>query len=539
MIIKGAIYMKLIKKLFITSNLLYIVLFIVSFCNIHYSQDIQVSETGDAEFDPVIASDSVGNFVLVWSDYRNEIITLDPNKYGGDIYGQRMDKDGNKIGSNFRVSEAYFANDTLNVGVSFPDLSMNKVGRFVVCYQMFRRDDSIIDVYYHLYDEFGNSVDSSRIVNEKRVGAQFDPKVIMWDDGSFIIFWQTGSSENWRIYYQRFDNIGAKIDSNQFTDQYGPNYKIAKYSHNRFMIVVGTQGIIYDNQGNQVSESIKFSRPDSMDLNLLDVAVSFDSRIFLALNGSSLNQGGNIPEMNVFVQSFDTLGNPISEFIRVNDDTTFFRQSGPTISVADSFVFMAWQDHRDGYSISGCHNIYAQRFDLGLNGIGANFKLTHENNESVQRSVRALLIKDMIYSAWMDGRKKEFYPGRYPPMLKKDVWCTIQNFMNPVPGTIIKCNPPAPEPPEYFILLQNYPNPFNNSTTFYYELPVDGIVELILYNTLGQKVKTLFKQYETANRYKKTFNNFNISSGVYFALFYFKTTDGIIINKVQKIVLIK
>ncbi len=517
----------------------YLLFLIFSFIRLD-SQDIQVSETGDAAFNPVIAADSTGNFVLVWSDYRNDIISLDPYKNDGDIYGQRLDKDGNKIGDNFRISEAYFDQDSLEKGPGLPDLAMNINGRFIVCYHRSRKDDFSRDIYGRLYDENGIAVDSSFIVNENKIGAQWDPTVVMWDNGNFIIFWQD-HLQNQRVYYQLYDSSGVIIGSNRYTNQQGPNYKISKYNENCFIIVVGTQGIIYDKLGNQISGTITFSIPDSMDLNLLDVAVSHDDRIFLALNGYSLNQSGNIPEMNVFIQSFDILGNPTSEFIKVNDDTTFYWQSGPTLSIEDSIVFIAWEDHRDGYQVGvgSCRNIYAQRFNLNLKRIGINYKLTHETNESIQDVVISCIRKGKIFSAWLDGRKKEFYPGIHPPMAKKDVWCTIQNFMNPVAGSIIKCNPPEPEPPEYFILLQNYPNPFNNSTTFYYELPIDGNVELTLYNTLGQKVKTLFKQYEIANRYKKTFNNFNISSGIYFALFNFQTIEGIIIKKVQKIVLIK
>ena len=74
--------------------------------------------------------------------------------------------------------------------------------------------------------------------------------------------------------------------------------------------------------------------------------------------------------------------------------------------------------------------------------------------------------------------------------------------------------------PYDFYLRQNYPNPFNPITTIEYGLPHDERVELMIYNVLGQKVKTLVNEPKKAGRYTISFNavEFGMASGLYFYL---------------------
>jgi hypothetical protein len=67
-----------------------------------------------------------------------------------------------------------------------------------------------------------------------------------------------------------------------------------------------------------------------------------------------------------------------------------------------------------------------------------------------------------------------------------------------------------------FILKQNYPNPFNPSTTISYSLPSASNIKLIVYNTLGQRIKTLVSEYKTAGSYTMNFNASALPSGIYF-----------------------
>jgi len=72
--------------------------------------------------------------------------------------------------------------------------------------------------------------------------------------------------------------------------------------------------------------------------------------------------------------------------------------------------------------------------------------------------------------------------------------------------------------PKQYYLGQNYPNPFNPETIIEYGLSVDGDVELVVFNILGQKVATLVNERQEAHHYKITFNaaDHMLASGVYF-----------------------
>jgi hypothetical protein len=69
--------------------------------------------------------------------------------------------------------------------------------------------------------------------------------------------------------------------------------------------------------------------------------------------------------------------------------------------------------------------------------------------------------------------------------------------------------------PSKFELSQNYPNPFNPATTIQYIIPQTGNVKLILYNILGQEVKTLINEMKEAGTYTINFNASELNSGMY------------------------
>ena len=93
--------------------------------------------------------------------------------------------------------------------------------------------------------------------------------------------------------------------------------------------------------------------------------------------------------------------------------------------------------------------------------------------------------------------------------------------------------------PEAFSLHQNYPNPFNPETRIVYNMHEAGDVRLVIYNVLGQEVRTLFDGRKSVGRHEtvwdgKNKNGQSMTSGVYF---YALKSAGI--KSVKKMVLIK
>ncbi|MCK4404500.1 MAG: T9SS type A sorting domain-containing protein [candidate division Zixibacteria bacterium] len=77
------------------------------------------------------------------------------------------------------------------------------------------------------------------------------------------------------------------------------------------------------------------------------------------------------------------------------------------------------------------------------------------------------------------------------------------------------------ETPKYFELHQSFPNPFNNHTTIKYSLSKAIDVSLVIYNILGQKVRTLVRKerqsgLKTVIWDGKDDQGRDLSSGIYF-----------------------
>jgi hypothetical protein len=76
-------------------------------------------------------------------------------------------------------------------------------------------------------------------------------------------------------------------------------------------------------------------------------------------------------------------------------------------------------------------------------------------------------------------------------------------------------------PPLDFELLQNYPNPFNPQTNIAYHISRTADVSLVVFNILGQKIRTLINEQKMAGSYRLTWDGRDnagkqLPGGIYF-----------------------
>ncbi|MFN6478681.1 beta strand repeat-containing protein [Nostoc sp. DedQUE07] len=158
------------------------------------------TQTGNSQYNPTIAMDADGDFVISWQSYYQD------GSYLG-IYAQRYNSAGAAIGGEFLV------NTHTNSFQSNPTVAMDGTGDFVISWQSYGQDGSGYGIYAQRYTSAGAAIGAEFKVNTYTNGNQINPTIAMDADGDFIISWtsngQDGSGEG--IYAQRYNSSGVAI----------------------------------------------------------------------------------------------------------------------------------------------------------------------------------------------------------------------------------------------------------------------------------------------------------------------------------------
>ncbi len=166
------------------------------------------SFTDGNQFDPAVAMDADGNFVVVWSGQGQGDLA--------GVYGRAYDNLGLAVSDDFRV------NQTIVDIQDEPAVAMDADGDFVVTWTSYGQDGDLDGIYARRFTVQGVDNGDEILVNTTWVQRQDNSDVAMDDAGNFVVTWKSDQQDgnSWGIYGQRFAATGAKLGGEFRTNTY-------------------------------------------------------------------------------------------------------------------------------------------------------------------------------------------------------------------------------------------------------------------------------------------------------------------------------
>lgn len=264
----------------------------------------------------------------------------------------------------------------------------------------------------------------------------------------------------------------------------------------------------------------------------------FENNIYAGTDGNgvyiSTNSGTNWTQTaltNQYVWSFATLGNNIFAgtygngiYVSTNSGTTWTQTTltnqyvnsiianGTNIFAGTSNVsnvFGVFLSSNNGVNWS--QTAYTNQFVWSLASIGNNIiagtdegvYLTTNNGTTWTQKNQGFNFVSSVYALIITSNF--IYTGNWNGSVWRRSVSEILGIQNI-----------STEIPRNFKLEQNYPNPFNPNTVISFQLPVDGLVSLKVYDLLGREAATLVNEKLAPGTYTVDWNASQYPSGVYF-----------------------
>ncbi len=213
--------------------------------------------TSLAQIEPSAAMDGDGDFVVTWNS-----LGQDGSDWG--VYAQRFNASGLPQGGEFRVNT--FTTNTEFIGSA----AMDANGDFVVAWDSFAQDGSLIGVYAQRYNAAGVPQGSEFRANTYTTNTQEFASVAMDADGDFVITWSSYGQDGsgFGVYSQNYNSAGvpqgAEFRANSTTANFQTRSAVARDPEGDFVIAWSSRlqdGSNYGIYAQRYEESIDLAPP--------------------------------------------------------------------------------------------------------------------------------------------------------------------------------------------------------------------------------------------------------------------------------------
>jgi hypothetical protein len=309
---------------------------------------------------PSVASDRDGNFVVVWDD--------------GTVKGQRFDRAGARLGSEFTVTPGIFG--------YMAAVAMGPKGDFVVVWSQ-RTAGSGSGIHGRRFDRQANPQGAEFQVNTYATSAERYANVAVDGRGDFVVAWSSyaGDGSRMNVRGQRFDAQGNRRGGEFQVNTYatGLQYRshVSMDAAGNFVIVwssVPGTDLSGSSLNGQRYDANGLPRGGEFQVNTYTTGYQFSVGIAHAPDGSFVVAFGSnqnsASSLDVIAKRYDAGGNPIGSEFLVNDTTTN-GQLNPDIAMdAQGNFVVSWS----GPDTVG-RGVYARRFWADGQPRGADFRV--------------------------------------------------------------------------------------------------------------------------------------------------------------------
>lgn len=386
------------------------------------------------QYDPHIVTDNQGQFLAIWTSFNQVSVNSEE-----DIFMQYLNADLVKTGDEIQVNDIT-AKDQIR-----PDAALNEKGNLIVTWASNCGPDSLYDIKAKLFLN-GSAVSHEFLVNTETAHSQTKPSVDIYNDGSFVIVWESwfedGSDRG--IYAQKFFNDGNKngipfqVNVNAKFSQAKP---VIKYFPDGKFIVVweswnqespsssgyGLFGRIYDSEGQPLSGEIRIN-DYTPDYQWYADVVTLDNESF-AVAWCSWEQDGS--DGGIYIKRFNTNWESLSSETRVNSNRRYYQWLPKLALLPGGNIAVVWSSWQQDGSREG---IYAKILDGKLNERSFEFRL-NDTTENFQWEPDIAVLDDStliaVWSNYNEAEKNYDVIGKQCKILIKETLSVKSSYDHP------------------------------------------------------------------------------------------------------------
>jgi hypothetical protein len=318
-----------------------------------------------SRFSPDVSVDTSGDFVVVWEDFEN---------LNGDIYAQRFEYGGTKVGDNLPVSV-----DSLNEDQYAPSVSIGPNRRFMAAWLDYRRDEPTIFGRPVWFDDPASDTVLFSAGTQSGSWVEEGPRVVCDTLNRAAISWVEYSSSDRTVLVRRFNWLGQAVGDALSVSELHSTAEIHDLA-------------LCGSPGGSLAAAWMDKQTGNYDIRARTIPSSgIPQASIVTLNDDVLGANQSRPRITVrpdggfavvwedmrrgtpdiFLRGFDQDAQPEEDDEAVNDTASRVYRGNPDVaSDQEGNVVVVWEDAR-GDSL----HIYVQLFDNSLNPSGANLRV--------------------------------------------------------------------------------------------------------------------------------------------------------------------